>query len=274
VALRRRGVKLRIVHPGSDGISIDDLLEQINPRTRLVTVSQVSYATGEHLNPAPLWQRVQGTRTLLCVDATQAAARVPVHGGLADFTIASAFKWMNSIHGAAIMAVGRRALDADVAGPAGWFSAKSCFADDRLEAFHPRADAQRFQAGMPNFGSLYALAAALDFHTPHRVAELHARQAPWVSRLREGLAELGLKVLAPRAEDRRAGIVPFACPAAAELKQRLAEQGVFVQGDDGRIRATLHWHNTEEHLDQYLAALRRIIDGPLGRAMRPTDGAA
>src|SRR5690606_7901731 len=153
VALQRRGVRLRIVRPGPDGISMDQLLEQINPQTRLVTLSQVSYATGEHLDPAPIWQRVQGTRTLLCVDATQAAARVPVRGELADFTVASAFKWMNSIHGTAVMSVSPRALDANLLGPAGWLSAESCFADDRLEAFHPRADAQRFQAGMPNFDS-------------------------------------------------------------------------------------------------------------------------
>lgn len=271
VTLKRRGVILRIVHPRSDGIAVDDLLAQINPRTRLVTFSQVSYATGEHLDPAPLWERVQGTGTLLCVDATQAAARVPVDGRLADFTIASAFKWMNSIHGAAIMSVSRRALDDGVAGPAGWLSAESCFADDRLEAFHPRSDAQRYQAGMPNFDSLYALAAALDFHTPERVAERRAWLAPLVSRLRAGLMELGLKVLVPEGEERQAGIVPFACPGSTEVKQQLAEQGIFVQGDDGRIRATLHWYNTEQHVEQYLTALRKLLDSPLGASMRAAE---
>lgn len=263
VALQRRGVRLRIVHPGKEGVSMDELLAQINPRTRLVTLSQVSYATGEHIDPTPVWQRVQGTQTLLCVDATQAAARVPVRGDQADFTVASAFKWMNSIHGSAVLAVGRRVLNDNLVGPAGWLSAESCFADDRLEAFHPRADAQRFQAGMPNFDSVYALAAALDFHTPQRVQEQQLRQRPLVARLREELLALGLEVLVPENEKRQAGIVPFACEDSAAWKQALAEEGIFVQGDDGRIRVALHWYNDEAHIEQYLNALRRLARRPV-----------
>lgn len=260
VALQNRGVKLRIVHPGAVGISVDDLLAQINERTRLVTVSQVSYATGEHLDPAPLWRRVQGTPTLLCVDATQAAGRVAVDGSSADFTVASTFKWMNSIHGAAIMSVGPRAFAGELVGPAGWLSAASCFADDRLETFHPRADAQRFQAGMPNFDSIYSLAAALDFHTCEAVVERAAQLAPLVSHLRTCLVELGLTPLVPAAESRQAGIVPFAYEASAQLKQQLAERQIFVQGDDRRIRAALHWYNTEADVEQYLTALRDLLD--------------
>lgn len=259
VKLQRLGVRLRIVHPGQDGISMDELLAQITPRTRLVTLSQVSYATGEHLDPEPIWQRVQGTRTLLCVDATQAAGRVAVRGDHADFTVASAFKWMNSIHGAAVMCVSPRVLEGDLQGPAGWLSAQSCFSEDRLEAFHPRADAQRFQAGMPNFDSVYALAAALDFHTPTRVHEQQLQQQPMVARLREELVALGLKVLLPASASRQAGIVPFACEPSAEWKETLAHEGIFVQGDDHRIRAALHWYNTDEDVDRYLSAIGRLV---------------
>lgn len=264
VALERRGVRTRIVHPGKDGVSMEQLLAEINPRTRLVTLSQVSYATGEHLDPLPVWQRVQDTPTLLCVDATQAAARVPVRGDQADFTIASAFKWMNSIHGAAAVAVSRRILDDNLHGPAGWLSAESCFAEDRLEAFHPRADAQRFQAGMPNFDSVCALAEALEFHTPARVGQQHDQQRRLVSWLREELLELGLDVLLPEDPARHAGIVSFRCDASAAWKETLARQGIFVQGDDRRVRAALHWHTEEQHVERYLAAIRPLAQGEAG----------
>ncbi|MCC9608938.1 aminotransferase class V-fold PLP-dependent enzyme [Blastopirellula sp. JC732] len=260
VTLQKRGVKLRIVHPGADGVSVDELLEQINERTRLVTVSQVSYATGQRIDPAPIWRRVKDTETLLCVDATQAAARVPIDGQMADFTVASAFKWMNSIHGAAVMSVSRRVLAQDVVGPAGWLSTENCFADDRLEAFHPRGDAQRFQAGMPNFDSIYSLAAALEFHTPDAVAARAKTMAPLVSSLRASLVEMGLTPLVPESEASQAGIVPFAYNGSAEMKKQLAERGIFVQGDDRRIRAALHWYNTEEDVQRYLGALRELID--------------
>src|SRR5205823_10427287 len=168
----------------SDGrVQIADILDRITPRTRLVTVSQVSYATGQHIDPEPIWERVRETDTLLCVDATQAAGRVSVRGDRADFVVASAFKWLNSIHGAAILTVGPRALERGVLGPAGWLSAESVYSPDRLERFRPRGDAGRFHAAMPNFDSVYALAAALEFHTPERVARRPAELQPMVTQL-------------------------------------------------------------------------------------------
>ena len=185
--------------------------------------------------------------------------RAPVRGDRADFCVASTFKWLNSIHGAAILTVGDRALKQDVRGPAGWFSAESCYADDRLERFHPRNDAGRYQSGMPNFDSVYALAAALEYHTPERVAARRTALEPLVATLRDGLAKLGLTVLTPPAAADRAGIVAFACPTAADAKRHLAERGIHVHGDDGRLRAAVHWYNTAEHVAHYLAALREVL---------------
>ncbi|WDI41671.1 aminotransferase class V-fold PLP-dependent enzyme [Bremerella sp. P1] len=258
VVLQQKGVRLRIVAPGPEGISIDKLLENINPRTKLITLSQVSYATGELIDPEPIWQRVRDTDTLLCVDATQAAGRVPVRGDLADFTVASAFKWINSIHGTAMMSVSSRVLADNLRGPTGWLSTEFCFADDRFDTFHPRSDAQRFQAGMPNFASVYAVAEALAFHTPERVQAQATQQAPLIQSLRDSLLEMGLDVLLPEDKSRHAGIVSFNCPKAAAWKQELALYGSYVQGDDNRIRAAVHWYNTEQQIHQFLDALARV----------------
>jgi selenocysteine lyase/cysteine desulfurase len=92
VDLSETGVRKRIVSPRDGRIWLEDVLEEITPRTRLVTLSQVSYATGQHLDPRPVWARVRNSDTLLCVDATQAAGRVPVSGEHADFAVASVFK--------------------------------------------------------------------------------------------------------------------------------------------------------------------------------------
>ena len=180
-------------------------------------------------------------------------------GDQADFVIASAFKWLNSIHGSAILAVSPRVLDRGIVGPAGWFSAESCYMPDRLERFHPRKDAGRFHAGMPNFDSVYALAAALEYHTPERVAQRYEELKPLVALLRQGLERLGLPVLTPREPADQAGIVAFACAASAEVKQRLAARGVHIHGDDGRVRAALHWYNDVEQVQRYLEAVREVM---------------
>jgi cysteine desulfurase/selenocysteine lyase len=259
VTLRERGVKTRIVSPRDGRVWLEDILEQITPRTRLVTLSQVSYATGQHLDPRPIWERVKNSNTLLCVDATQATARVEVSANHADFVVASGFKWLNSIHGAAILGVSQRVLDQGIRGPAGWFSAESCYAPDRLEQFHPRHDAGRFHAGMPNFDSVYSLAAALEFHTPERVARRRADLEPLVTQTWNGLHELGLSVLTPADPADRAGIVAISCSTSEDVKRHLIERGIYTHGDDGRVRAAIHWYTTAEQIERYLAAIKELL---------------
>jgi len=259
VMLAERQVKTRIVSPRDGRIWLEDIVAQINSRTRLVTLSQVSYATGQHIDPRPIWDHLKNGDALLCVDATQAAGRVDVSAEQADFVVASGFKWLNSIHGAAILAVSQRALEPEIRGPAGWFSAESCYAPDRLERFHPKLDAGRFHAGMPNFDSVYSLAAALEFHSPERVARRRAELEPVVTQAWTGLSQLGLPVLTPADAADRAGIVAFSCPTSETVKRHLAERGIFTHGDDNRIRAAIHWYNTADQIERYIAGVTELL---------------
>src|SRR5262245_9524428 len=259
VDLPEQGVRKRIVSPRAGRVWLEDILEQITPRTRLVTISQVSYATGQHLDPRPIWKRVKDSDALLCVDATQAAGRVAVSGEHADFVVASAFKWLNSIHGAAILGVSERVLEQGIRGPAGWLSAETCYASDRLERFHPRKDAGRFQAGMPNFDSVYSLAAALEFHTAERIARRREELEPLVAQAWTGLANLNVPMLTPPDAADRAGIVAFAFPTSEAVKQQLIARGICTHGDDNRLRAAIHWYNTPEQIERYLAAVKQLL---------------
>jgi selenocysteine lyase/cysteine desulfurase len=181
-----------------------------------------------------------------------------VSGEHADFVVASGFKWLNSIHGAAILSVSARVLEQEIRGPAGWLSAETCYASDRLERFHPRKDAGRFQAGMPNFDSVYSLAAALEFHTPERIARRREELEPLVAQAWAGLRNLNVPLLTPPDAADRAGIVAFACPASEAFKQQLMARGIYTHGDDNRLRAAIHWYNTAEQIERYLAAVKEL----------------
>ena len=259
VVLKKAGINAKAAEPRDGLVRAEDILEMVTERTRLVTVSQVSYATGQHFDPAQLWDKLKQTNTLLCIDATQAAGRVPVRGDQADFLVASTFKWLNSIHGSAIMSVSDRALQQGVMGPAGWLSTGTCYSEDRLENFHPTEDATRFLCGMPNFASVFSLEQALRFNTAERVNPRRVALEPLVAQLRAGLEELGVPILTPDNSDDRAGIVAFRDERADEIKRQLFEQDIHIHADDGRVRAAVHWYNTAEDIERYLAAVKELI---------------
>ena len=259
VALKNRGVVAKVVQPRDGLVRCEDILKQVTAKTRLVTVSQVSYATGQHVDPTPLWDALKETPTLLCIDATQAAGRVPIRGDQADFVVASTFKWLNSIHGSAILSASSRALASGVMGPAGWLSTDNCYSEDRLERFHPCDDATRFLAGMPNFAAVFALEQALEFNTSDRVSPRRSDLEPLVAQLREGLSKLDVPVLTPDNANDRAGIVAFRHERADDFKRHLLEQDIHIHADDGRVRAAVHWYNSADDIDRYLAAVAQLL---------------
>ncbi len=92
--LRERGVEPRVIRTREHYLAIDDLARQVDRRTRLVLVSQVSYLTGQRLDLARCAEIARGAGARLAVDATHAAGVVPVDGGLCDFVVSSCYKWL------------------------------------------------------------------------------------------------------------------------------------------------------------------------------------
>src|SRR4051794_27415188 len=99
LALRERGVEVEVVRTHGGTLRLDDLIAAIDERTRLVTISQVSYKTGAWFpHTAQLAEAAHVAGALLCVDATQALGRCPVILDGVDYLTASTFKWLLGLH--------------------------------------------------------------------------------------------------------------------------------------------------------------------------------
>src|SRR5690606_10596463 len=94
---RAHGVELYEVRQQPDGrIDLDDILEAINDRTRLVSISHVQYASGFRTPLRPIADLVHQAGGYLCVDAIQSVGVLPVdvRAEGVDFLAADGHKWM------------------------------------------------------------------------------------------------------------------------------------------------------------------------------------
>ncbi|MCC6862719.1 MAG: aminotransferase class V-fold PLP-dependent enzyme [Bryobacterales bacterium] len=258
--LKQAGVKVLIV-PGDRGaFDWEEMAERLSPRTRLVSVSLVSYKTGAYFTDLPkLAAEAHRVGAIVSVDATQALGRCPVSLDGVDFLMSSSFKWLLGPHGLGLTYVapdlGARLNPASV----GWYSVPNCFAPDRFERYDLKPGAARLSIGMPNFGSIYALRESLKFILEAGVAGIYADLAPLVAEARRELLALGLEVLTPEAPAAASGIVSFAHPKAGEIGAALEEQGVIVWAGDGRVRCSIHLYNDAADVDRYLDRLRAVL---------------
>jgi cysteine desulfurase / selenocysteine lyase len=254
--LRSMGVRLTVIPTANGETTLADWTSRITARTRIVSVSQVSYKTGTQIPfLEALAAEAHRAGALFCVDATQAMGRVPVHVRSVDYLVASTYKWMLGTHGLGVVYMAP-ALRERLAEPtAGWYSVEKLFYPERFSTYTPKATAGRLQAGMPNFPAIYALHAGVSHLLFNGVANIDNALKPLVAQLRAGLAEQGRTLLTPAGPEFASGIVSFADEAPEETMARLAEKGVIVWGGDGRVRVSLHLYNDDGDVARCLEAL-------------------
>lgn len=254
--LRERGVRLKVVASSGGETRLEDWTSRINERTRVVSVSQVSYKSGTQI---PFLQELSAEAhragALFAVDATQALGRVPVLVDGVDYLVASSYKWLLATHGLGVVYCAPALREKLQHATAGWYSIDRVFYPERFSTYTPKSNAGCLQAGMPNFPALYAMNASVRFLLEVGVGRLDMQLKPLVERMRAGLAAQGRQLLTPPGAEFASGIVSFADPAPEALMERLAQRGVVVWGGDGRVRASVHLYNDEADIDSFLSAL-------------------
>lgn len=251
--LEAQGVEVRIVRHRGWQITLEDIQQQIDDRTRVAAISYVSYYTGQRQDLPALAAAVHESDALLVLDATHAAGAVPVDAYHADIVVSSCYKWLLGVHGAAIFYWNRTRLP-DLQPPfLGWNTADSGPEWQAPTFFTPKPDANRFLPGNPSFISLYVLENALEhlLRLGRETIEAHVLQLSGL--VWEGLTAQGWEVMTPQAPEHRAGNVCILPPNPEVLCSMLADQKILVWGGS-RVRISTHLYNTAEDVSRLLKA--------------------
>jgi cysteine desulfurase/selenocysteine lyase len=263
LSLKNRGVRVIVVPAENGAIRWDTVAGYISSRTRLVSLSLVSYKTGAYLTGVPtLSSEVKRVGAYLCIDATQALGRCPVSLDGVDYLMASSFKWLMGPHGLGLVYLSPELREHLRPTSLGWYSVVNAFAPDRFERYSLKGGAACLSAGMPNFPSLYALRESLSFLLGLKVEAIYEELRPLVERLRSGFEHLGCDMLTPSDLGKASGIVAFRHSQSEAIGLALEREGIVVWGGDGRVRTSVHLYNDLEDIDRCLTAFASILSGP------------
>ena len=220
--------------------SLDVLLREVTPRTRLFALSHVCWMTGNRFPAAELREET-GLPVLL--DGAQSAGALDVDATAFDFFAFSCQKWLCGPDATGGLVV----LDPEalaVAAP----SYLSQQAYEPTGAFTAREGAARFDSNWTPVPTLAGLSAALDVKPEGRFE----RALEMTARCRELLGER--VVTAPG----QATLVTFQVEGdSAEVVKQLYETGVVVRSVPGEpwIRASCGWWTSDDDLERLASAL-------------------
>ena len=259
--LKEQGVEVRIVSNQNWFVSLSNIQQALDGRTRVVAVSDVSYFTGQRLPLKELSEMVHSHNALLSLDSTHAAGVVPVQASYADILVSSCYKWLLGTHGVAIFYWNRERLP-DLEPPfLGWHSGESIPDWQAPTQFALRSGADRFEAGNLGFISIYILDNALEHILRIGIPDIESHVLYLSGLVWEGLHGLDFELMTPRNADRRAGNICFMTPHISEIIAWLNERKILVWGayaGVGRVRVSTHLYNSARDVGRLLNTLEDL----------------
>ena len=250
--------KVRVWRAREGALHVEDLIPLLSSRTRLVTVSLVSFFNGFMLALPPVIEAIrQHSNALLAVDVTQALGRVPLDLSGVDLIVSSTHKWILASHGGGLVGVPSSRAKAWTVPAGGWFNLEDPFGPDRFTVAQSKAGAESFGVGMPNYPAIYAIRAGLEYISGVGIETLHAATKPLVQTCLDTLRTLPIEMLTPAAAnaDTLAGIIAFRHPQMDIIQRILHTENIHVMAQAGRMRVAIHGYNTEEDITRFLTVL-------------------
>jgi len=217
--------------PSSDGTAVDEqaLMNAIDERTALVTLSHVTFKSGFLHDAATVTERAHEVGALVLWDLSHAVGAVPVELDRwgADLAVGCTYKYLNAGPGAPAFLYVCRELQEEALSPIwGWFGHRTPFAFE-LD-YDPPAGITRFLVSSPSILSVLVLEAALKPLLDAGIARVHEKAMRLTSYLIDVadavLAPLGFEVASPRDPMRRGAHVSLRHEDAYQINRALIEE--------------------------------------------------
>jgi kynureninase len=246
-----------------DGIVIDtdELLDAIDERTRLVSLSHVLFRSAYIMPAQAIIEKAHRVGAQVLLNGYHSVGIIPVDvTALAvDFYIGGVLKWMCGGSGGVFMYVRPDLLPTLRPKVTGWFAHQRPFAFD-VEHFVLREDAYRLANGTPGIASLYSIQPGIDVITQVGVANIREKSIRQTSLLITLADQHGYEVISPRITEQRAGTVTVRPPHAYEVSRELLAREIVIDYREGAgIRIAPHFYNSDAEVHLVMDTIRDIL---------------
>lgn len=263
--LQKRGLDVRVVQPRDWRITMGDMEQVVNRKTRLIAVSMVSWYNGFEHDLKAVCDLAHAHGAYVYADVIQGVGTTPLDVralGL-DFCACSTYKWLMGDFGIGFLYAREELLDTVVKRTVyGYQQADIAFHYLPTDPPGPspiswqlKSDAAaHFEVGTFSQSGIHALSQSLPYLNRIGIEKIQAHRQPLLKRLQEELPRLGFTSLTPP-ETKSALISFFRKDLKQQYGDRLQQAKVSVTLADHRIRIAPSLFNDHRDIDTLLNAL-------------------
>ena len=263
----RYGVTVRIVDldpHDSEGTILEKFQATVSARTRLIFISHIQYSTGLPMPARRLARLAHDNGAEILLDGAQTGGHIELDMAADDYDYYAipGQKWMLGFEGTGALYIRKELLPSVHPAHTGGRGMESPVTADHIMPIHDTMD--KFYGGSGSIPLQAAFLEATRFIEGIGVGAIEARNLQLASRLKAQLRESPrVTVLSPEDGPMASGLVSFAVEGwgPEALDDHLWEHNrIVVRHIDypEGVRASLHFFNTEDEVDQLAAAVRDL----------------
>lgn len=262
---KQYGIKLKIVRTDEKAFIVEEnIIKEINKKTKLVLISHVNYHNGQKLDCKQICRVAKEQNTMVVIDGAQSVGAMPVNirDIDPDFYVFPAQKWLLGEEGMGGLYVKKEALNHLRPGRMGYNSVEKF---SPSEGFVLHKGARRFEVGTPCSASYFAFSAALDFYNMIGEEFICSRIEKLVSYLKDKLADMkGVNIISPAEKEKSSGLVSFVIQAIDMnniVTDMYKSKKIIIRSIPYPecLRISVHYFNTEKEIDILIEALKGYI---------------
>ena len=257
-------LRVRVVEPRGRFISADDYLEQIGPRTRVISASLVRFDNGARLDAARVAQACQKVGAALLLDVSQCAGAMAmnIRDLGASMAVSSGYKWLLGPYGTGFFWVASEWTERLPLGAVYFMAlegARDFNAMPTAGNLRPAPGARRWDsAETANFTNLAALDASVELVLRIGVDAVQRHIDALVAEIIDRLPGTRCVLASPAERERRG---PYVCVSAldpkdsASLHEKLRAAQISVSLRENALRISPHIYNTPEDISRLMQIL-------------------
>jgi len=255
-SLASQGVEFRQANLETNKTPELSLFSKVDANTRLITISSVQFAAGQHLNLEMIGDFCRQQGILFCIDAIQSlgAFKFDAQRYHADFVMADGHKWMCGPEGLGVFYSHPDARKRLKLTQYGWHMIKDTH-DYENQPWEAHTSAQRFECGSPNMLGIHALSASLSLLLEIGIDNVEQMVLANARHLAAKIQQNKHLILLSAAPSQlNSGIVLFKHKTLPKkhLYHYLQRHKVLCAMRGEGIRFSPHFYNTVEQLDHAL----------------------
>jgi cysteine desulfurase/selenocysteine lyase len=253
------GIEVRMCEERNGRIELDEMINMIDGRTRVVAVSQIQYASGFRADLGRLGHAVRAHDALLVADVIQGLGVVPtdVESELIDVAAGACHKWLLTPEGVGFLYLSDRARERIQPTLVGWVSVPNPDDYHNFEQGWNRGTLA-WETGTGPSALIHGLEESLKLLTRTGIGNIQNHLEILSDHLCQRLNSGNYHVVSSRRSGEKSQIVCIQHTGGLspmDLYSHLMERNIVTAPRGDRLRISPHLYNTLEEIDQLVGAL-------------------